>query len=96
MNDWQLETSLVDEFIESLTVQDQARLIVDLDLLSEFGPAGVVVKKLSGGIWELKSGRIRLFFCGISRQQIRFVHAIVKKTNKTPLKDLKLAGQRCK
>lgn len=96
MNSWNIELGQIEDFIDGLTPGDKARLIADLDLLSEFGPDGVQVKKLRGEVWELKSGRVRLFFCGIKVRKINFVHAIIKKTAKTPLKDLELAIKRCK
>ena len=69
----------------------------------EFGwPCGEpLCKSLSGypGLWEvrsnIKSGIARVFFY-IDKSEMILLHGLVKKTQKTPDKDLKLAQKRKK
>jgi phage-related protein len=51
-----------------------------------------------GGLFELRikgaEGIARVFFCMIVRQEIVMLHSFIKKAQKTPEKELKLAKQR--
>lgn len=53
-----------------------------------------------GGLFELRlkgaEGIARVFLCLIVKQQIVMLHSFIKKTQKTPDKELKLAKQRMK
>jgi len=55
---------------------------------------------LGDGLFEIrvkaKEGIARAFFCYVMDKEIIIVHAIIKKTQKTPPKELKLAKQRMK
>ncbi len=52
------------------------------------------------GLFELRlksaDGIARVFFCTMVEQEIIMLHSFIKKTQKTPLKELKLAKQRMK
>jgi len=72
-------------------------------MVVEFGwPCGEpLCKSLSGypGLWEvrsnIKSGIARVFFY-IDQSEMILLHGLVKKTQKTPDRDLKLAQKRKK
>ncbi len=53
-----------------------------------------------GGLFELRlksaDGIARVFFCTMVEQEIIMLHSFIKKTQKTPLKEIKLAKQRMK
>jgi phage-related protein len=53
-----------------------------------------------GGLFELRlkgaEGIARVFFCTMIGQEIIMLHSFIKKTQKTPEKELKLAKQRMK
>ena len=53
-----------------------------------------------GGLFELRlksaDGIARVFFCTMVEQEIIMLHSFIKKAQKTPLKELKLAKQRMK
>jgi phage-related protein len=53
-----------------------------------------------GGLFELRlkgaEGIARVFFCTMVEQEIVMLHSFIKKTQKTPEKELKLAKQRMK
>jgi phage-related protein len=94
-------TQPVREWILARTVED--RKIIGRDIQKvEFGwPLGLpYCRSLGDGLWEVRSdltgGRIgRVFFCIANRRMV-LLHAIVKKTQKTPTQDLKLARKRMK
>lgn len=86
-----------------LEMADADRKIVGDDIrTAEFGwPVGMpICRAIAGqtGLWEIRSnlsgGRIaRVFFCILGNQMV-LLHGIIKKTQKTPAKDLALAVKR--
>jgi phage-related protein len=80
----------------------QARYIHLTQRMSAFGPdLGMPhTRPLGSGLFELRlkaeRGIGRVFFGTISRQTIVMLHAIVKKTQKTPLRDIRIARRRLK
>ena len=91
----------VRDWLKSLSSAD--RRIVGFDIATvEFGwPIGMpLCRPLGGGLWEVRSNltrkRIcRVIFC-IAEGNIVLLHAFIKKTQKTPATDLKLAQTRQK
>jgi phage-related protein len=89
----------VREWILALAVED--RKVVGRDIQKvEFGwPLGMpYCRSLGNGLWEVRSGltdgRIgRVIFC-VARGGMVLLHGFVKKTQKTPARDLKLALKR--
>ena len=55
---------------------------------------------LGGGLFELRlkgaGGIARIMFCLVINRQIVVLHAFIKKTQKTPARDLKIARLRMK
>lgn len=92
----------VQEEIMNLPVTLQARFIGLTDRMMEHGPnLGLPhINSFGGGLFELRlkgaEGIARVFFCLIVKQQIVMLHSFIKKTQKTPDKELKLAKQRMK
>ena len=71
-----------------------------MELLKEYGlnlPAAYL-KKLTGTkkLFELRVSAYRIFLSPIIKRNILLIHMIVKKSNKTPKKDLRLAESRLK
>ena len=63
-------------------------------------PAFFYCRSLGNGLWEVRSdltdGKIgRVIFC-VARECMVLLHGFVKKTQKTPAQDLKLAIKRMK
>lgn len=85
------------EFIQSLDNQRRARVDRVYYLFEEYGRflPSKYLKKLSGEVWELRPGDIRLFLSIRGTTGI-VVHGIYKKSQKTPKKDLDLAIKRIK
>jgi len=83
--------------IDSLNKKDQSRIIKVVDLFEDYGfqISGEYLKKITKEIWELRAGRYRLLF-GIVGQFGIIVNFFQKKTQKTPIKEIKLAISRFK
>ena len=92
----------VQEDIMNLPVTLQARYIGLTDRMIEYGPnLGLPhTDAFGGGLFELRlkgaEGIARVFFCTMVGQEIVMLHSFIKKTQKTPEKELKLAKQRMK
>jgi len=78
---------------------DYARMI---ELLMEFGPNLRMPhsRSMGQGLFELRprgtEGIGRVFYCFMVRRRIVILHAFVKKTQETPVKELRLARKRMK
>jgi phage-related protein len=79
-----------------------ARYFHCTDRMMEFGPdLGMPhTRAMSSGLFELRlksrEGIGRVFFCTVVNRQIVMLHQFVKKTDKTPPKELALARKRMK
>lgn len=86
----------------SLPVTLQARYIALTDRMLEHGPnLGLPhTDAFGGGLFELRlkgaEGIARVFFCTMVGQEIVMLHSFIKKSVKTPVKELLLAKQRMK
>jgi phage-related protein len=95
-------SQVVQEEIMNLPVTLQARYIGLTDRMIEYGPnLGLPhTDAFGGGLFELRlkgaEGIARVFFCKMIGQEIVMLHSFIKKTQKTPEKELKLAKQRMK
>ncbi len=80
----------------------QARYIGLTARMMEHGPnLGLPhTEALGGGLFELRlkgaEGIARIMFCLVINRQIVVLHAFIKKTQKTPARDLKIARLRMK
>jgi phage-related protein len=76
---------------------DYARII---ELLMEFGPNLRMPhsRAMGDGLFELRPGGAesigRALYCFIASRHILILHAFIKKTQKTPRQDLKIARKR--
>lgn len=90
------------EFISSQSPKEQAKILREIDLLSEFGLSlGMPhIKKLhdSNNLWELRikhsSNIFRIFYFHFIEGKFILLHAIKKTTNKTPKKAINIAIKR--
>ena len=92
----------VKDFLDELAVRRPkafARIALDLSLLAEEGlrSSRISVRPMGDGLWELKRPhggiQFRVFLC-VSAGFAWLLHAIEKKSAKTPLDDLRLALKR--
>ncbi len=92
----------VQEEIMNLPVTLQARYIGLTDRMMDYGPnLGLPhTDAFGGGLFELRlkgaEGIARVFFCLVVKQKIVMLHSFIKKTQKTPDKEIRLAKQRMK
>ena len=79
-----------------------ARFIRYAERMELFGPdLGMPhTRAMGGGLFELRikaaEGIARVFYCAVVDRRIVVLHQIVKKTDKTPPKELKIARRRMK
>ena len=88
----------VREFIKSLEKGNQREIGADIRVVQNSFPIGLpLVRKIKSGLWEIRSmikdGISRIFFTFRNEKMI-LLHAIVKKTQKTPLEDIEVATKR--
>ena len=80
----------------------QARYVHLTQRIRTFGPnLGMPHSRAMGeGLFELrmksKEGIGRVFYCNLPDQRVMMLHAFVKKSEKTPTKELKIARDRMK
>ena len=84
-----------EKLLNRLSRPERARIARVVGLFSEKGflLSELYLKKLTRSIWELRAGNIRLLF-GIVENEAIIVNVFLKKTAKTPLKEIKLAEKR--
>lgn len=93
-------TKDIEAFVLSLPDGLLARYLRLVDMMQEFGGnLGMPHTRAMGdGLFELrvkgKEGIVRVFFCTMVGQRIVMLHGFIKKSEKTPLKELKLARLR--
>jgi phage-related protein len=90
----------VREFIKQLSKEDQKEVGADIRVVQDSFPIGLpLVRKLKPELWEIRSfiknGISRIFFTFFDKKII-FLHAFVKKMQKTPLKEIDVAIKRLK
>ena len=96
-----MEISLLDEvegFLAQLTPPELAKTLRTIDLLEKFGALlGLPHSRhLKDGLLELRvrgKREIRIFYCFQSTSAV-LLHACIKKTQTTPVKDIQLARAR--
>lgn len=92
----------VDDVIYDMPPKIQARMLRLLELMEEHGAnlGSPHTAPMGGGIFEIrakaKEGIGRALFCYTKGEHIYILHAFVKKTQKTPKKELDLAIVRMK
>lgn len=93
----------VSETIEKWPDKLAANYLRIIELIEEFGPQKLdssMTKALGDGLFEIrarsKEGIGRAFYCYIVKKEIVILHAFIKKTQKTPSKELELARKRMK
>lgn len=88
------------DFIDNLPLYAQAKLRNTVRLLEEFGiRLGLPhAKKLAGTqLWELRvlgSTNIRIFYIAVKDKTFILLHGFLKKKQKTPISEIRLAEQR--
>lgn len=87
-------------FIESLAEKAQSKVYRSFDMLQEYGVElrQPHVKKITGtALWELRilgADSIRVFYVAEIEQTFLMLHGFIKKSQKTPKKEIKVAINR--
>ena len=102
---WRIEflNQSVQEEVESLPTDMQAKLYRIIELIRDFGLAKVhepYVKHLQDKLWEMRvtgrDGIARAIYVTARGKRIVILHAFRKKTQKTPKQAIRLALERMK
>jgi phage-related protein len=102
---WTVETlnDTVDAELEALSVDLRARFVRIAQLVEAVGLPHIGaphVKHISGAIWEIrlkgKSGIAGALYVAVKPQRVVVLRVFVKKTQKTPPRELRLARKRAK
>lgn len=87
------------EFLKDLPKTDRAAVGAAIrKLQTDFRLEFPLARNLGSGLWEIRvigeSGKLRVFYCFLKGDLVMLLHAITKKSGKTPKKDLDLARKR--
>lgn len=102
---WTIETlnDTVDTEVEALPADMRARLAHIANLIEEMGLERVGephVKHLDGRLWEMRlagrSGISRALYVVVNGRRVVIVRVFIKKTQKTPRREIELALTRAK
>ncbi len=107
MNNWEIhyfsldgQFSPVKRFINSLDIKTQARVSKTFDLLEEYGfelPQKYFKKIQKTPLWELRvigGQSIRFFYVSKKGNVFFILHGFIKKSQKTPRKEIQVASKR--
>lgn len=90
----------IQEFLDSLDNKQQSKVLRYFLLLKQYGLTPVMphVKKLTGTpLWEIRilgKDSIRIIYFSPHKESIVILHGFLKKTKKTPPKELSIALKR--
>ncbi len=89
----------VREWLKELNREDRKVIGEDIKLVQFRWPLGMpLVRKMETSLWEvrskLKSGNIARNFFSVLGSEMILLHGIIKKSQKTPKKDIELARKR--
>lgn len=99
---WIVEfTDEADKEIKELPAKLQAKFLHVAELIEDFGPHKLSekhVKHLRGKLWEMRlrgqQGIVRAIYFAVKGRKLIVVRAFIKKTEKTPQREIELAEQR--
>ena len=94
-------SEVVRNWLRGLDEGDRNAIGQDLMRVQYRWPVGMPLCRAMGdGLFEVRAkwreGIGRAFYCTVVGQRIVIVHAIIKKTEKTPQRELKIAMTRCR
>ena len=103
MTDWKIiyyhnkkGEKVVREEIKSFGLNNHARIITVIGMLVEYGfnLPGRYIKHIEGKIWEIRIDRFRILYVAFRNHYFLLLRAFVKKTDKTPRKEIRIALNR--
>lgn len=101
MKTWVIEflDQTVEAEFESLPAEVRAKTIHISNLISEFGLPNIglpYIKHIQDKIWELRALQGRSLYITTTGKKIIILRCFIKKSNKLPRKELKIALKRAK
>jgi phage-related protein len=89
----------VRDWLRDLDKEDRKVIGEDIKLVQFRWPLGMpLVRKMEADLWEIRirlnAGRIARVFFTVRGSEMALLHGIMKKSQKTPVSDLKLARSR--
>jgi phage-related protein len=87
---------VVENEMKDFGAKSFTRILRTIELLEEFG-IGLdedYVEQVEGKIWELRISRYRVLYFAFHGKQFVLLRAFMKKTRKTPRKEIKIAQKR--
>lgn len=87
----------VSDFLDSLDKQTQSKLLRIVANIEEYGLLSVIphIKKLSGTpLWEIRvlgKSNARVIYVVPTKTKVVLLHGFIKKSNKTPSKEINIA-----
>lgn len=92
----------VEDFLDSLQKSQKAKIFRIFQYIKEYGLTTAIqhIKKLAGTpLWEIRilgQDNIRVFYVTVQEESILLVHGFIKKSQKTPEKEISTALNRIK
>ena len=92
----------VSNFLDTLEANSQSKILRILHNIQEYGINSAIphIKKLSGTpFWEIRilgKSNARIIYVVPTKDSILLLHGFIKKTDKTPAKELEIANNRYK
>lgn len=90
----------IKDFLNSLSTTQRLKVVKIFKLYQDFGLTSLIphTKHLTGTpLWEIRikgKDNIRIIYIATTKNDILVLHGFIKKKQKTPVKELKLAMQR--
>lgn len=87
---------VVEEEIRAFGLKPYARVLQTLGLIEQYGIdlRGDYLEHVSSKIWELRISRYRILYFTFTGRKFVLLRAFIKKSRKTPKKDIQLAENR--
>lgn len=84
------------QFLEKASQKDRARVTRTRKYFEKYGffIGKKYIRKIKPNLWELRADKVRIFLC-VKRSEAIGVHSIYKKSQKLPLREIRLAVKRC-
>ena len=92
----------VSDFLDSVDQQTQTKLLRVVTNIEAYGLLSVIphIKKLSGTpLWEIRvlgKSNARIIYVVPTKTRVLLLHGFIKKSNKTPAKEIKISFKRYK
>ncbi|EFI32729.1 protein of unknown function DUF891 [Desulfonatronospira thiodismutans ASO3-1] len=101
MSKWTVEflNDSVEAEFDNLPPQVRAKAVQISKLIVEFGPAGLgmpYIRHVQDKIWEIRASHGRCLYISATGRKVVILRCFVKKSNKLPKKELKIAFERAR